>query len=350
MSPGGNESQVRLASGRPGCAAPGLRVPPLHVDLVITDQERDNLIDSLGSVRANPYRHYEDFCAEVRRIAWSAGTPARLREYAAQRRAESAVDSPIGMVKNAPIDPSLPVFDHEEPVRSKHALKTTFVAEGFLTLYAELAGTPGISYENANFGDVFHDVYPGPGSAGGLAQKSLGPISFHRDLANHFVRPDYLYMLGMRSGGANAVHTTFASNKEVISRMDAASLAVARQSRFETPGEPPVHPLVSGAWGLRVSENRTEGLDAEAESVLRAVVSIVHAVKRGVDIQPGDFVIICNNHCIHSRELAEVADPAQLATRWLIKTMNVDSRGPHARHLVDGVAYMVRSEPADAFE
>ena len=312
------------------------------------DQERDNLADSLEAAKANPYRGYEDFCLEIRKIAQSTVTPTALREYVARRRTQSAADNPIGLIKNTPIDSSLPVFDHEEPVLSKHALKRTFVAEGFLTLYAELAGTPGISYENANDGDVFHDIYPILGLENGLSQKTLGPIPFHRDLANHFVRPDYLYMLGMRSGGANAVYTTFASNKEVIARLDATTLAVARQARFQTPLEPPVHSLVSAAWGLRISENRTEGLDTEAERVLHDVLDTIHAVKRGIDIQPGDFVIVCNNYCVHNREFGEVADLGQLATRWLIKTMNVGSRASHSSHFVDGVPYMVRSEPGDA--
>lgn len=312
------------------------------------DQERDNLVDSLGSARVNPYRNYEDFCTEIRKIAQSSTTPPRLREYVAQRQAQSAAENPTGLIKNTPIDSSRPVFDYEEPVLSKHALKTTFVAEGFLTLYAELAGTPGISYENANDGDVFHDVYPKRELADSQSQKALGALNFHRDLANHFVRPDYIYMLGMRSGGANAVYTTFASNKDVISRLDATALAVARQTRFQTPLEPPAHSLVSGAWGLRVSENRTEGLDAEAAHVLHDVVETIHAVKRGIDIQPGDFVIICNNYCLHNREVRKVVDLGQLETRWLIKTMNVDSRAPHSRHFVDGVPYMVGSEPGDA--
>jgi L-asparagine oxygenase len=323
-------------------------IPSLQVDLIMDDQERDNLVDSLGSVGVNPYRNYENFCTEIRKIAQSNTTPSRLREHVAQRQAQSDADNPTGLIKNTPIDPLRPVFDYDEPVLSKRALKTTFVAEGFLTLYAELAGTPGISYENANDGDVFHDVYPKRELADSQSQKALGALYFHRDLANHFVRPDYIYMLGMRSGGANAVYTTFASNKDVISRLDARTFAVARQIRFQTPLEPPIHSLVSAGCGIRISENRTEGLDAEAEYVLRDVVKTIHAVKRGIDIQPGDFVIICNNYCVHNREVSEVVDLGQLETRWLIKTMNVDSRAPHSQHFVDGVPYMVGSEPGDA--
>jgi len=324
---------------------PEPRIASLPVGLVMDRQERDNLIDALGSPRVNPYRDYESFCREIRKIVHSAVIPARLREYVAQRRKQPAEDNPTGLIRNAPIDPVLPVFDYDQPVRAKHALKKTFVAESFLTLYAELAGTPAISYENANDGDVFHDIHPKRELAESQSQKALGPLSFHKDLANHFVRPDYLYMLGLRSGGANNVYTNFASNKDVIARLDAASLAVARQARFRTPLEPPDHPLVSDDWDLRISENRTVGLDRVAERVLGDVVRIIHERKREHDVQPGDFVIVCNNRCVHNKQLGEVVDLDQLKTRWLMKTMNVDSRAPHSRHFVSGVPYMVRSEP-----
>lgn len=317
----------------------------LPVDLVMDCQERDSLTDSLRSLKGDPYRSYEGFGLEIRRVAQSAVVPARLREYVAQRRKRPAAENSIGLIRNVPIDTSLPVFDYNEPVRSKRALKKTFVAEGFLTLYAELAGTPAISYANSNDGDVFHDVYPQRVLANSQSQKALGALYFHKDLANHFVRPDYLYLLGMRSAGPNVVYTNFASNKDVIAELDTASLAVARQARFRTPLEPPDHPLVSDDWGLRLSENRTVGLDSAAERVLDDVVQILHDVKRGHDIQPGDFVIVRNNYCLHNKQLGEVVDPEQLKTRWLIKTMNVDSRAPHSRHFVAGVPYMVRSEP-----
>lgn len=70
------------------------------------------------------------------------------------------------------------------PVRSKYELKTTFVAEAMLALFAQLANTPAIGY--VNDGDVFQDIYPKESMATSQSQKALKEIHFHKDLANHF--------------------------------------------------------------------------------------------------------------------------------------------------------------------
>lgn len=329
-------------------------IPRFEPGLTLGDQERDNLFEALSSLKANPYRHYEGFCAQVRRVAGATATPSALHDYISRRRTVSQAAEPIGIIKNVPIDHELPIFDFDEPVISKYTRKKTFVAEGFLALYAEIAGTPAISYLNVNDGDVFQDIYPKRSLLASQSQKAVGPIYFHKDLANHYVRPDYVYMIGMRSGGDNEVLTTFVNNHDVIERLDEGALVVAQQRRFRTPfddlsvhgGNVPLgaadeHPLIASGWDLRIFENRTVGLDEEAKKVLEEVVSILHQVKRGIDIQPGDFVITCNNYCVHSKEIIRLASREQLQVRWLIKTVNVDSRAPHSSHFVDGVPYLV---------
>lgn len=321
----------------------------------LSDADRDTLREALLSVDANPYRHYPGFRHQVGRVAGSDAVPATLREYADYRRALSPVEHPVGYLANAPVDRDVPIFDYDEPVVSKHALKKTFVAEAFLALYAELVGTPGIGYLNVNDGDVFQDIYPKRAMADTQSQKALRQIRFHKDLANHFVRPDYVYMLGMRSSADNIVLTTFAGNREVLAVLDADQLEIARQARFTTPfddltiaggnvevGAAAAHPLLVGDFDLRLFEDRTVGLDDEAEALLADVVARVHAVKRGINVGPGDFVITCNNHCVHAKELVHVADEEALRTRWIIKTVNVDALAPHSSAMVDGVPYLVR--------
>jgi L-asparagine oxygenase len=318
------------------------------------DAERDALHDALLGVSANPYRHYGGFCQQISRIAGSEVVPGALRDYADLRRAASPGDFPVGYLANAPIDRDVPVFDYEEPVLSKYALKSTFVAEGFLVLWAALVGTPGIGYLNVNDGDVFQDIYPKRALAHTQSQKALREICFHKDLANHFVRPDYVYMLGMRSNPANVVLTTFASNRDIIGALSDEQRAIGREQRFMTPwddltvltaavevGEVNSHPLISGDMNLRLFEGRTEGLDEEAQSVVDAVIDIIHEVKAGVNVGPGDFVITCNNHCVHAKELVDVTDEEALRTRWIVKTVNVDSLAPHSASMVEGVPHLV---------
>jgi L-asparagine oxygenase len=324
-------------------------------EIALTDSERDTLFDALLSVDANPYRHYQGFSAQIALLAGSGTVPGTLRDYADLRRASSPADHPVGYLANAPIDRDVPIFDYEEPVLSKYALKSTFVAEAFLVLWAELVGTPGIGYLNVNNGDVFQDIYPKRSLAHTQSQKALREICFHKDLANHFVRPDYVYMLGMRSDPANLVLTTFAGNRDIVAALSDAQIALARQPRFMTPwddltiltgavkvGEANSHPLLSGDFNLRLFEGRTVGLDDAAQAVVDSIVTTIHAIKRGINVGPGDFVITCNNHCVHAKELVDITNEDALRTRWILKTVNVDALAPHSASMVAGVPYLVR--------
>ncbi|NNN01429.1 MAG: hypothetical protein HKL86_06330 [Acidimicrobiaceae bacterium] len=320
----------------------------------LEDSERDRLQDALLGLTANPYKQFEGFSEQVRGIASSSDVPQSIRDYVAWRHSVSPSTHPVGYFKNAPIDRELPVFDFDEPVNSKYALKKTFVGEGFLALFAELSGTPAIAYRNVNDGDVFQDIYPKRSMATSQSQKALGAIAFHKDLANHFVRPDFVYMIGMRASKINEVLTTFASNAEVVARFSETELELAKEVRFTTPfddltvaggavkvGEADNHPLLEGESNLRLFENRTVGLDTEAQNLVDHVVEILHEVQLGVNIQPGDFVITCNNHCVHSKKVLSEDDKEGLRTRWVIKTVNVYARAPHSKHLVEGVPYLV---------
>jgi L-asparagine oxygenase len=72
-----------------------------------------------------------------------------------------------------------------------------------------------VGYVNVNDGDVFQDIYPKESMASSQSQKALKEIHFHKDLANHFVRPDQVYMVGMRSHRRNAVYTSFVRNSDI---------------------------------------------------------------------------------------------------------------------------------------
>ncbi len=92
---------------------------------------------------------------------------------------------------------------------------------------------------------------------------------------------------------------------------------------------------------LRYFETRTRGLTEEAGAVLAKLDRALHALKQRVFIEPGDFVITYNNYTIHAKEVVTVADEELLRTRWIIKTVNVDSIAPHLGRLVPGTDYLV---------
>ncbi|MEU8682740.1 hypothetical protein [Streptomyces sp. NPDC048611] len=326
-------------------------------EFVFTDAEREALEDSLDTVTANPYRLYHAHRFQVSQLIAGGAVPERFRAYVDALATRDRATEPVVVLKNVPYDRDVPVFDFDQPVRSKYELKKTFVAEGFLALFAQLANTPAIGYVNVNDGDVFQDIYPQRHLQGSQSQKALRQIHFHKDLANHFVRPDQVYMVGMRSNPVNEVYTSFVRNIDVISAFTEEELELLRSHEFYTPfddlstmgggrvelGDADKHPIIGGRGpeDLRFFENRTVGVTEAAKAVVPKVAATLHALKQRVFIEPGDFVITYNNHTIHAKEVVKVGDPEALQSRWIIKTVNVDDMAPHQEHLVPGTDYLI---------
>ena len=322
-------------------------------EFVLTADENAELHSALSVTTVSPYRNYVAFTEQVVEIIRSGAVPRRFVDYVATLAGRDRAALPVVLIKNVPFDGDVPVFDFAEPVRSKYELKTTFVAEAMLALFALLAGTPAIGYVNVNDGDVFQDIYPKESMAASQSQKALKEIHFHKDLANHFVRPDQVYMVGMRSHRQNEVYTSFVRNVDIWPCFTEAELDVLRGANFCTPfddltvagtkelGEADKHPVLGPIGDLRYFETRTRGLTPEAQALLSKLDATLHALTQRVFIEPGDFVITYNNFTIHAKEVVAVADEQLLRTRWIIKTVNVDSIAPHLAHLVAGTDYLV---------
>ncbi|NEB73641.1 hypothetical protein G3I40_00025 [Streptomyces sp. SID14478] len=326
-------------------------------EFTFTDAEREALEAALDAVTANPYRLYEAHRFQVGQLAGTDVVPERFRQYVASLATRDRAAEPVVVLKNVPYDRNVPVFDFDQPVRSKYEVKKTFIAEGFLALFAQMANTPAIGYVNVNDGDVFQDIYPQRRLQGSQSQKALKQIHFHKDLANHFVRPDQVYMVGMRSNPVNEVYTSFVRNIDVIEAFTEDEMTLLRSSEFYTPfddlstmgggrvelGEADMHPIIGGRGpeDLRFFENRTVGVTEAAKAIVPKVARTLHELKQRVFIEPGDFVITYNNHTIHAKEVLNVGDPEALQSRWIIKTVNVDDMAPHAGHLVAGTDHLI---------
>lgn len=325
----------------------------IEPEFVFTDEERDALQDALGTTTVSPYRNYAAFNRQVTDLIRAGAAPKRFADYVATLAGRDRAALPVVLIKNGPHDRNVPVFDFADPVKSKYKLKTTFVSEAMLAMFAQLAGTPAIGYVNVNDGDVFQDIYPKQSMASTQSQKALKEIHFHKDLANHFVRPDQVYMVGMRSHRENEVYTSFVRNIDIWPRFSEEELETLRSRDFYTPfddlsvvgskelGEADKHPVLGSIGDLRYFENRTRGLAPAAEKVLVKLDEALHALKQRVFIEPGDFVITYNNFTIHAKEVVKVADEEKLRTRWIIKTVNVDSIAPHLPYLVPGTDYLI---------
>lgn len=317
---------------------------------MFSGESNDALTNRLLKIHVNPNADYAGFQAEVMRVVAESGAIAEdFRNLCNVKKFANQYEEPYILLKNCPVDPELPMLDLDTPVVDKHNRKTTYVAEAFLLLYAEMMGQQPIGYINVNDGDVFQDIHPMRSLMETQSQKAAKTIFFHKDLANHFVRPDWVNILGLRASDRNEIYTSFVRNRDLLNYLDDRVLDGLRQERFHTPyddltlsssnkklGQAPNHPILGGAteYDLRFFENRTVGTDAESQELVDEVVRALHVLKKRLMILKGDFIGSANNECIHSKEVIRITDEDAVTNRWLMKTVNVRSLDVHKMHMM----------------
>ncbi len=307
-------------------------------DYTFTPTELRRLHRALREVPAHPYLEYDRFIECIDEIRVSESVPSRFVDFCEMSMLRDFARQPLVVLGNVPIDDDLPVFNHKNPVHSKYELKKTFVAEGFLALYARLTNTEIVGHLSVNGGDFFHDIYPKESMYDTQSQKTLGTLRFHRDFASHFVSPDFVNTLTLRDTPRNEVYSTFTPTAVAVRDLDDHTVAVLHERRFHTPfddvstretdvklGRAADHAVLHDGEGARVFEERTKGLDAEAQAALEAFVAALHRNKQMRVSRTGDSVTFSNRHVVHGREVREIRDLESLKQRWLMKTHNVFS-------------------------
>lgn len=326
----------------------------IEPDYVLDPDEHHSMTEALKTPTANPYRHYGAFRYQVKQLLSTRQIPPRLIEALVRYLTADHRERPFIFIRNLPIDRDVPPFDNGRAVHSKYELKKTFVGEACLALIAEVLQQTPLGYLNVNDGDVFQDIYPMTHMKDTQSQKAIGPIYFHKDLANHFVRPDYVNMLAMRSTPENQIYTTFVKNLDVLRELTADERAELRKCQFYTPfddltvhegrhkvGRADDHPILSDECDLRYFENRTVGTDERSNALAAKVAKVLHAVKKSVQMLPGDFIGVENNCSLHGKEVGDLGAPGEAWQRWTMKTVNVTSIEPHRKHLVPGSGYLI---------
>jgi len=312
---------------------------PMEYDFVFSPEERKSLTQTLNELSipsATPYTAYQAYMDAILRLRGDARIPVRFASFCDEIMRRDLKCKPIVVIGNCPIDEILPVFDSEDPVRSKYELKKTFVAEGFLALYAVLTGTALVAHKSVNGGDFFHDIYPKKSMYETQSQKTLETLRFHRDFTNHFVTPDFVVTLTLRDTPENEVYSTFAINSDVIRTLPDDVKRVLEEEQFYTPyddvstfamgkqlGRAKNHAIIQGDAEIKLFEGRTIGLTDAAKGALEVMLQALHTNKLTHIGQPGDCVSFANNYVIHGREVRQLRDIESLSRRWLMKTHNV---------------------------
>jgi L-asparagine oxygenase len=328
--------------------------PALDPQFVFTDEERETFIREFSDIRVNPYSDYVAFRKGVKSYATTLPADSRFAEFISMVCARDAYEYPHVTMANCPIDSELPRLDFENPVEDKRARKRTYVSETFLALYATVTSQHPIGYTRANNGDVFHDVKAKKSLVDNAGQKGLYDLYFHKDAVTHYVSPDWVNLVGLRSSSANQVYTSCTRNKDIIDNLDDATIDILSSCMFYTPFEDVAgafvdlgglekHEVIGGNVDheIRIFENRTVGLTVEAQTALYQLIKVAHRNKVRYEIKPGFFLGVANNESIHCKEVIEVNDLDGLEQRWLQKTFNVKEPSAHQQYLAEGSDYLV---------
>jgi hypothetical protein len=327
----------------------------LRVDYKFSEEENQVLTARFLKVKSNPYQAYVDFRKEIQDLL-SEPELLPIVDRVRSFKDRNWKEEPFLFFQNCPYDKDVPIFDHESPVQSKRELKKTYVSEAFLQFYALILEAPAIGYINVNDGDVFQDIYPMKSLANTQSQKALLALGFHKDLANHFARPDFVNMLSMRSYLGNQIYTTFVKNTDLMKNMTPEEIELMKLEEFYTPfddlstygnkvelGRAKNHAILLNEEELDLAyfENRTEGLTEEAQKVVDKIKRLLHELKAPHLMLPGEFISVSNNHSLHGKDVGEITDPEQQKTRWIMKTVNVWDLEKHALHFMDGTDCIV---------
>jgi len=328
---------------------------PVEPSWRLEDAERDRLGMILERITTSPYRNSSRFLEEVLSVGGEAERFCdRVKEL---MLASPREEQPIIYLKNLPVEEKLPVFGHDDPVSEKYDVKSTFVTEALLVLFAHAADTPIIGYRTINNGDFFHDIYLKDSLKHTASQKSMVSFGFHYDMGFKKVRPDWANLACLRSSNENYVSTSFVRNLDVMENLAPADLDILAQDIFTTPAEVvsvmggednapavpcPVY-FADRPWKFEYFEGRTVSTEPEGTEALKRLDEILHRFKRHLVLEKGDLAGISNNHGSHCREVLQVRDMAAHRTRWLIKTYNVNDIEPHLGRFVPG-RYRVADE------
>ncbi len=328
---------------------------PFHV---LSDAERDALYATLENVDKNPYDDYPAFSLAVADLVDRSEVPASFTAVADRIRAERAEGvSDSHVLRNCPRDKEIPVLGHDDPQADKRVLKTTFISEAFLELFAQLTGTPLLSYATRFNGDFFTDVIAINKYSGKQTGYSDGELVFHNDRTAHPVRADWIALLGMRCPPEELTYTALVEGRTLRAGLTEDERAVLSRPYFITPFDvvsrdnngaltvSEKHPILEGDYGIRYLDTHTTvapDAPAEAKDALIAVMNaITRAEKKRHRILEGDLLVFANQSGLHSREKIEVIDAERSRSRWLLKTYAFRDQAAADRHAdrwVDGIA------------
>ncbi|HBF31891.1 MAG TPA: taurine catabolism dioxygenase TauD [Rhizobium sp.] len=323
---------------------------------VFLDSERQTLHDVFADNHHSPYTDYPAFQSFIENLGKSDRLPVFFRDLCESIRLDRRNGQLAHLLSNAPVDASIPTLDHDDPVADKYRLKTTFVGETFLGIFAHLLATPLLSYKTRNNGDFFTDVVSINRFRGMKTGFTDGDLIYHNDRTSHPVRADFITLLGMRCPPSDFVYTNFVDGSDMLKHLSDEQIQVLSQPWFRTTVDDltresnkdwqfsEAHPIILADRTIRFQDTLTKPIPSapvEArDALLEFKDTIVKSPKVRHCLRNGDLFVFANQQGLHNRERIEVNDNEETSRRWLLKTYSIkdaSTRDTYSKYWADGV-------------
>lgn len=297
--------------------------------------EKSQLLSLLEQVQLSPYKNYSDFSEAIKEL--HSRVPQRFVKACQLISDERARhQQKIHVIRNCPMDQVIPELDPDDPVSDKHLKKNKFISEAFLELFAQLTGTPLLSYETRNQGDFFTDVIAIKKYSGQLTGFSDSELVFHNDRTAHKVRADYITLLGMRCPDDDLIYTGYIDGADIVNNLEPKHIAYLREPHFYTVFDvfsrdmnkqlstSEKHPILSNLHSIRFLDTMTCVAEEAPLEARDAFIAFKSAMTRSQckrhRILTGDLLTFANQDGLHNREKIDILNPESAAARWLLKT------------------------------
>lgn len=236
----------------------------------------------------------------------------------------------VVVFKNLPTDNELP----KTPEDGKPSVeKKSFVSETILFLFMSILGEV-FGYEDEKNGQLVHDISPIKGQEKNIENSGSDVFfSYHVEDAIHPYKPDYLALYCLKSDHEKVAITETSSISEAIKKLSDSTLNTLRKPMYEL--HPPASfnsshlsrkvSVIGGSQKqpeLLIHETLMQGIENEAEKALNELKETLPKVSNGVQLNPGELIILDNNKAAHARSAFKPRYDGE--DRWLQRMFSIN--------------------------
>lgn len=251
---------------------------------------------------------------------------------------ETYQDGPAIKLSGIPIDanlPETPGIDHSQLKDSKQ----TFISEGLLVAASLRLGVP-YSFKAEFNNQLIHQVRPvqekKDSSTSLGSEKNLG---FHQEVGFSELKPDFIFLLGLRRGDqVQPTYTQLFFNKDIADALDHQNQefvstlqkplfrihptpAFNRDGLSDTTYSPLIKKDRLGHYDISYMANAFIDVAKDHPKALDALEALKNICETGysvkVEILPGDMVLVNNKKTLHARTPFNPQFENPFSLRWL---------------------------------